>query len=149
MDSLLFPGVIGVVRLSEHEVLNDDVCMATVNLVIIGIKQGDYAVRIHQYGDRRAPDASSLGAAFGQKFGRNESAVVDIHENGVLGMLTANEFGVLKGKWKVTGLELASVVGRSVIIEQRVKDEGDVEMTRNPSCVLGIANPEVVAHESR
>lgn len=147
--SALLPKVIGVVRLSGQNVSTHGNCEVTVNLAIIGMKPGEYVVRIHEFGDRRAPDGSSVGAVYGEMFTRKEAAGMDVQEKGVLGVLTANEEGVLKMKWTVTNLELALVLGRSVVVEQRTVTDEPAGIGLAPNCVLGIANPEVVRRESR
>ena len=90
---------------------------------ITGLKPGLHGLHLHEKGDCSAPDASSAGGHFnpeGKKHGGPTSAE---RHAGDIGNVTANRSGTATVDSTLTGVSLASLTGKGLVVHAKADDE--------------------------
>lgn len=117
-----------------------------------GLAQGKHGFHIHQYGDCRAPDATSAGGHFNPAGHQHGARTDSVRHMGDMGNIQANSQGSASVNYVDEVIDLNKIIGRAVIIHG-----GEDDLTSQPSgaagprmaCgVIGIANPEVSMNNS-
>lgn len=102
---------------------------------VIGLTPGKHGFHIHMFGDVRADDGTSAGGHYNPE--GHDHGGLDSHDRhaGDLGNIEADKAGVAKVNIKATGLNLANVLGRSVVVHADPDD-----LTSQPA---GNAGPRI------
>jgi Cu-Zn family superoxide dismutase len=91
---------------------------------VTGLTKGEHGFHIHTFGDLRSPDGSSAGGHFNPDSHQHGAPDAAEHHQGDLGNITADANGVAKIDVKLKGVDLHSLVGRSVVVH---KDPDDLK----------------------
>lgn len=92
---------------------------------ISNLSPGPHGFHIHEFGDCRAPDATSAGGHFNPGHTSHGAPDADTRHVGDLGNITADTSGTAMMDAVITGLHLdgsESIIGRSVIVHAEPDD---------------------------
>lgn len=96
-----------------------------VTAEITGLTPGKHGFHIHEYGDCRAPDATSAGGHFNPDHVAHAGPDAKVHHEGDMGNLVADNAGDAKYEYLDKSLSFHnahSILGRSVIIHEHADD---------------------------
>lgn len=122
LESKSNSAVTGTATFSEK---NGEVTLTTK---IIGLKQGEHGIHIHEKADCSAPDAASAGGHWNPTFKRHGKWTDAEHHKGDIGNITANENGVATLTFKTNewcigcGDATKDILGKSLIIHEKPDD---------------------------
>jgi Cu-Zn family superoxide dismutase len=89
---------------------------------VTGLKPGKHGFHIHMFGDLRAPDGISAGGHYNPHGHPHGGPEAKEHHEGDLGNLDANDQGVAKVDVKADHVELADILGRSLVVHADADD---------------------------
>lgn len=115
-----------------------------------------HGFHIHQFGDCRAPDATSAGGHYNPENVEHGAPTDDIRHMGDLGNIPVDEEGVAEVDFLDTHLEMSgenSIIGRGVIVHAN-EDDFITQPTgaagpRLACGVIGVANPDILVNGER
>lgn len=87
-----------------------------------GLTPGKHGFHIHQFGDLRAPDGMSVGGHYNPHGHPHGGPEAKEHHEGDLGNLDANAQGLAKVDVKAGHVELAEILGRSLVVHGDADD---------------------------
>jgi superoxide dismutase, Cu-Zn family len=89
---------------------------------ITGLTKGEHGFHVHTFGDLRAPDGASAGGHYNPDAHQHGGPDAAEHHQGDLGNITADANGVAKVDVKLKGVELQSLLGRSLVVHKDADD---------------------------
>ncbi len=89
---------------------------------VTGLKPGKHGFHIHMFGDLRAADGMSAGGHYNPHGHPHGGPEAKEHHEGDLGNLDANDQGVAKVDVKAEHVELADILGRSLVVHGDADD---------------------------
>lgn len=117
---------------------------------IKGLKPGEHGFHIHEFGDLRSPDGTSLGGHYNPTNMPHAGPHEKMHHEGDLGNIKANGMGVAQVNVLAEGLKLHFIIGRSIVVHADVDDLKTQKPPGNAGArigvgVIGVANPAIGA----
>jgi Cu-Zn family superoxide dismutase len=90
---------------------------------ITGLKPGRHGLHVHEKGDCSAPDAAGTGGHFNPEARRHGGQASAERPVGDIGNVTANRSGAATVDATLTGVSLASLMGKSLVVHAQPDDE--------------------------
>ena len=90
---------------------------------ITGLTPGPHGLHLHEKGDCSAPDASSAGGHYNPAGTRHGGPASAEHHAGDFGNVVANRSGTATVDSTLTGVSLASLTGKGLVVHAQPDDE--------------------------